>query len=333
VYRRRLEPVKKLADFALFVAFFPHMVAGPIMRSDKLIPQVLSPRRLQEGDFTEGLYLVLIGMFKKVVVADTLAGIVAAVFGGDPAKLSGPEALMGVYAFAVQIYCDFSGYSSIAQGIAKWLGFSLMTNFNTPYFATTPSDFWGRWHISLSTWLRDYLYVPLGGNRGGTRKTYRNLLLTMLLGGLWHGAAWTFVAWGAWHGLLLCLYRPFERAKNSPAAQTAGWKRFIAAIVLFHLVCVGWVLFRASSMSQFWAMMARMCTDFQFTPLARYYAGMILFFAGPLLVFEYLLYRKADLLYLIRTRWVLRGAAYSYMALMMWFLAPEAVHEFIYFQF
>jgi D-alanyl-lipoteichoic acid acyltransferase DltB (MBOAT superfamily) len=180
VYRRQLPATSNFFDFALFVSFFPQLVAGPIERASKLLPQLLQPRTPSNSAFAEGFYLVLLGLFKKIVIADNMAPIVNAVFSRDVATLSGAEVLVGVYAFAFQIYGDFSGYTDIARGVAKWLGFDLMLNFRMPYFAVSPSDFWGRWHISLSSWLRDYLYIPLGGNRRRPLLTYRNLMLTMI---------------------------------------------------------------------------------------------------------------------------------------------------------
>ena len=247
VYRGEVEPAKNPLHFALFVAFFPHMVAGPIMHSRDLLPQMQQPRHTTRAQVREGLWLMLWGFFKKLVVSDNLASIVNAVYASETA--SAGEVLLGTYAFAYQIYCDFSGYTDIARGAAKLMGFELMLNFRQPYLAVNPSDFWRRWHISLSTWLRDYLYVPLGGNRHGTLNTYRNLMLTMLLGGLWHGAAWNFVLWGVFHGLLLVAHRllvqewklwPFE----GRLARLVSW------VVMFHLVCYGWLVFRATSFSQ-----------------------------------------------------------------------------------
>ncbi len=187
VYRDQIRPVRDFEGFALYVAFFPQLVAGPIERSTHLMPQIIKPRQLTSDGYIEGLYLVLLGMFKKVVIADNMAIIVNAVFQSPVSQLSGLECLLGVYAFAFQIYGDFSGYSAIARGVSKFLGFDIMVNFNLPYFAQSPQEFWHRWHISLSTWLRDYLYIPLGGNRHGTARTYRNLMVTMVLGGIWHG--------------------------------------------------------------------------------------------------------------------------------------------------
>ncbi len=202
VYRGRMTATPKLFDFALFVAFFPPMVAGPIERARALMPQLQSPRTLRYDQATTGLYLILLGLVKKVAIADGIAGSVSAVYDGT-APVGFMDATAATVLFAAQIYCDFSGYSDIAIGVAKLLGIDLMTNFNLPYVSRNPGEFWRRWHISLSTWLRDYLYIPLGGNRGGELKTYRNSMLTMLLGGLWHGAAWNFVLWGGYQGALL----------------------------------------------------------------------------------------------------------------------------------
>jgi alginate O-acetyltransferase complex protein AlgI len=247
VYRGEVEPARNPIDFALFVAFFPHMVAGPIMHSRDLLPQMQRPRQTTGLQVREGLWLILWGFFKKLVVSDNLASVVSAVYSSQTA--SAGEILLGTYAFAYQIYCDFSGYTDIARGTAKLMGFELMLNFNGPYLAVNPSDFWRRWHISLSTWLRDYLYIPLGGNRHGELLTHRNLMLTMLLGGLWHGAAWNFVLWGIFHGILLIGHR----------AMVQEWKlwpfegpmsRLVARVLMFNLVCYGWLLFRATSLSQ-----------------------------------------------------------------------------------
>jgi D-alanyl-lipoteichoic acid acyltransferase DltB (MBOAT superfamily) len=251
VYRGEVEPTRNPIDFALFVAFFPHMVAGPIMRSRDLLPQFLRQRHTTPLQIREGLWLVLLGFFKKMVIGDNLAPIVDRAFsGGDQ---SGATVLLGVYAFAFQIYCDFSGYTDIARGVAKFLGVELMVNFDRPYLARNPSEFWRRWHISLSTWLRDYLYVPLGGNRGGRLKTYQNLMVTMILGGLWHGAAWNFILWGIYQGLLLIGHRliVLDLKLWTAPGRLGGW---LSRLVMFHAVCYGWLLFRARSVDQIWSM-------------------------------------------------------------------------------
>ena len=328
VYRGVIPPTRRLSDFALYVAFFPQLVAGPIERSKDLMPQISQPRAGSGEDFRVGLYHVLIGLFKKVVVADNLAVFVDAIFSADAATLTGGECLVGVYAFAFQIYADFSGYSSMAQGIARWMGFDLMFNFRMPYFAVNPSDFWRRWHISLSSWLRDYLYIPLGGNRGRPFRVVRNLMLTMLLGGLWHGAGWTFLAWGAFHGALLCAYR--GRSAEPPPSVA---RRVFHAIVFFHLVCVGWLLFRADSIGQAGTMLARIATNLRMGGLAWTGIGMIVFFAGPLVLYELWVERQQDMLALLRRSWVARGAVCAYSILMLAVFSAPQHHAFIYFQF
>lgn len=240
IYRRQLTPTRSLLDFANFVAFFPQLVAGPIERAKRLLPQMAGVGG-RVNVRSDGWALIAIGAFKKVVVADHLATIVEAAY-GQPGNVYGAALWLGTYAFALQIYCDFSGYSDIAVGVGRLLGVELMQNFRNPYGATSPRDFWRRWHISLSTWLRDYLYIPLGGNRRGPGRTQVNLGLTMLLGGLWHGAAWTFVAWGAYHGALLAIGR--VRAIAGPLASLP---KIVRRFLMFHLVCLGWVPFRAES--------------------------------------------------------------------------------------
>src|SRR5512138_26593 len=320
VYRGVTKPAKTLSDFALFVAFFPQLVAGPIERSAQLLPQLVNPRSYRSGDFAEGLYHILIGMLKKVVIADNLAPIVNRVFSTPSAELTSADVLIGVYAFAFQIYGDFSGYSSIAQGTAKWMGIDLSYNFKMPYFSRSPSEFWQRWHVTLSQWLRDYLYIPLGGNRARPRRTYINLALTMLLGGLWHGAAWTFIIWGAWHGLLLVGYRlagieKFERRTTTLVAV-------LQAIVMFHFVCIGWLFFRAESFDQAMAMLAAIATAPALTDYAIYGAAMIVFFAGPLMIYEWYVYRSGDMLLALRRPAWQRCAAYGYCLVMLLVFPP-----------
>ncbi len=243
------------------------------MRAHTLLPQVTGQRRIQEGAIEDGLLLILLGLFKKVVIADNMAPIASAMFfrltAKDGPPLSGGEVWVGLYAFAFQIYGDFSGYSSIARGISKWLGYELILNFRMPYLAVSPADFWRRWHISLSTWLRDYLYIPLGGNRGAKWLTYRNLMLTMLLGGLWHGASWTFVAWGFYHGALLCAFRLLgirDVSAQGDLKNKIVWLFRVA--VMFHLTCFGWLLFRAESFGAILSACQIMLARPAFPPLA-----------------------------------------------------------------
>jgi len=266
VYRREFEPTRHFLDFALFVSFFPQLVAGPIERARQLLPQVERPRSsLTAEDLHVAAYLIVWGLFKKVIIGDGCAHLVNAVF-NNQAAFSGVDYLIAIYAFAIQIYADFSGYSDIAIGIARLLGFRLMTNFNLPYFAVSPSDFWRRWHISLSTWLRDYLYIPLGGSRHGRARTYRNLILTMALGGLWHGARWTMVAWGVYHGVVLALHRFYtECVPGVDDARADRW-RILKIVLMFQVVCLGWLLFRAHSLAQVGHMLRAIATDLRVTP-------------------------------------------------------------------
>jgi D-alanyl-lipoteichoic acid acyltransferase DltB (MBOAT superfamily) len=261
IWRGDMRATRRLIDFAAYVSFFPQLVAGPIERAKALLPQFEVRRRWNAERAGEGALLFLWGLYKKSVIADNLAPVVNAAFAA-PSETAPAFMLLGVLGFAVQIYCDFSGYSDMARGLARLLGFELMVNFDLPYFARTPSEFWRRWHISLSSWLRDYLYVPLGGNRGGRFATYRNLILTMLLGGLWHGAAWTFIVWGAFHGVILALYRALsidaliERATGSGAViiNVAAWG------VMSVLTLIGWTFFRAQSLPDAFAALDRAFT-------------------------------------------------------------------------
>ncbi|MBM3215605.1 MBOAT family protein [Candidatus Poribacteria bacterium] len=243
VYRREVEPTRSFWKFALFVAFFPQLVAGPIVRAKDFLPQLSARADLDADLRLRGLWFCLIGFTKKIVIADYLAINLADRVFSAPEQYTGTETLMGIYAYAAQIYCDFSGYSDIAIGSAMLLGFHLPTNFDRPYAASNLQDFWRRWHITLSTWLRDYLYIPLGGSRKGNARTYANLAIVMLLGGLWHGAAWTFVVWGALHGGALATTRAWQRARG--AKPLTGWRRGVGIVLTFHFVCLGWVVFRA----------------------------------------------------------------------------------------
>jgi alginate O-acetyltransferase complex protein AlgI len=254
VYRRDLEPTQSLLDFAIYVSFFPQLVAGPIERAAQLLPQLSTLTAHPWRPVWSGIGLIALGAFKKTVLADNFAALTESVY-SDVATAHPLAVWIGTYAFAVQIYCDFSGYSDIAIGLGRLLGLELMQNFASPYAAAGPSEFWRRWHISLSTWLRDYLYIPLGGNRGGVWRVRRSLFVTMLLGGLWHGAAWNYVLWGAFHGVLLLLLRgpSVERAlARLQALPTATRALVVVArrVAFFHIVCVGWSFFRASSLTE-----------------------------------------------------------------------------------
>lgn len=248
VYLRRSAPTRSLLDFSLFVTFFPQLVAGPIVRAAELVPQFATPRTATANQFFYGMLLITLGLFEKVVLADGFLGPAVEGVYGMPAAPGALDAWIATVAFSGQIFCDFAGYSLIAIGTALCLGFQLPDNFRFPYAAIGFSDFWRRWHVSLSTWLRDYVYIPLGGNRHGAWRTYAALMGTMLLGGLWHGAAWTFVVWGGLHGLYLALERVLRsRFPNYRPGPAAG---FALALATFVLVCVAWVFFRASGFGE-----------------------------------------------------------------------------------
>jgi|APTNR8051073442_1049403.scaffolds.fasta_scaffold00058_66 alginate O-acetyltransferase complex protein AlgI len=332
VYRRHMKASRDFMDFAVFVSFWPHLVAGPIMRASVLLPQVENPRTLSRQRLREGSWLILWGLFKKVVIADNLAVVVDAVFHGQT-PMTGPYVLLGVYAFAFQIYGDFSGYSDMARGLAQVMGFDLMINFNSPYFSKNPSEFWRRWHISLSTWLRDYLYIPLGGNRRGERRTYINLALTMLLGGLWHGAAWTFVVWGAYQGALLAIHRAWTGPQGEKAKPLTGWRGVLAMVVMFQFVCLGWLLFRAQSMAQVWTMLAGL-GDWSGLVLADLSPWlMLVVLCAPLWFVEYFQERAGSPLAPMKLSLLPRCLLLAVIFLMLWTLGNTGSLSFIYFQF
>jgi alginate O-acetyltransferase complex protein AlgI len=252
VYRRKTEAVDNFWDFALYVAYFPQLVAGPISRKAHLLPQILKPARITPDRINGALSLIVLGLVKKVLIADLLAPQVEQIF-AHPAEMSSGLLLRGAYFFTFQIYCDFSGYSDIARGVSELFGIRLVINFNQPYLSQSITEFWRRWHISLSSWLRDYLYITLGGNRHGARRTYRNLMLTMLLGGLWHGANWTFIVWGGLHGLFLAVERAMGVGNTPASAQTTtmDWSfgRLARTLLTFHLAVLLWIFFRAADVT------------------------------------------------------------------------------------
>jgi D-alanyl-lipoteichoic acid acyltransferase DltB (MBOAT superfamily) len=355
VYRRRIRPTDNFWTFALFVAYFPPMVAGPIERARHLLPQLTSPRPIRLAQTTHGVVLILIGLFKKIAIADGLAPVVNAIY-GTTGDVSQSDVAIATALFAVQILCDFSGYSDVARGVSKLLGIDLMVNFNLPYFSRNPSEFWRRWHISLSSWLRDYLYISLGGNRGGEWKTYRNLFLTMLLGGLWHGAAWTFILWGAYQGLLLVAHRAATHGRRTlPTSAEAirettdehggaiararwlpDWISTPVRIAFFMLfVCYGWLLFRAVSFEQialFTAKLAGLAPAVAHNalpdiPLSALAGMVVLFFM------QFVDYRAGRLESFMRWPVILQGGLYAALLFILAMGLSNAPAQFIYFQF
>jgi alginate O-acetyltransferase complex protein AlgI len=261
VYRDTVVPEKQHIKFALFIGFFPALLAGPLDRAKDLLPQFATTRRLNANDIYAGLHLFLYGLFKKVVIADGVVRTVNSVFGSS-GQVSWIDVVVASFFFTIQIYCDFSGYTDMARGTARLFGINLTINFNLPYFSKNPREFWSRWHISLSTWLRDYLYIPLGGNRDGSAKTYRNLMVTMALGGLWHGAAWNFILWGLYHGFLLSIHRAITKAKRITATRWTFFSNTIKMICFFIVTCYGWLLFRAGSFEKIISLTSVLIFDF-----------------------------------------------------------------------
>lgn len=335
VYRGRLSPAGAL-DFAVFMSFFPRLIAGPIARGSEFLPQLHPPRDPKRIDAGRAFYLIFIGLAKKIVIADLLAtALVDPVF-ASPQLHSGLVSLIAIYGYAIQIYADFSAYSDIAIGVALLLGFRLPDNFDAPYTATSIGDFWRRWHMTLSRWLRDYLYIGLGGNRRGRLLTYRNLMLTMLLGGLWHGAAWRFVIWGGLHGSWLCIERWWGHARAArgiaPVRSTAGL-RTVQRIATFHLVAVAWVFFRADSVGSAWLLLTRVAADWSWEAAVVTPAILVAIVVG--FVAQYVPRRPVELgvARFSRLHPAVQGALLGVTLMVIDALGSEGVALFIYYSF
>ncbi len=340
VYRNRIKPTDNLLNFAVFVAFFPQLVAGPIERAKNLLHQFENERQVKIEHLSIGLYLILWGCFKKVVIADNIGTVSDFIF-GNYFSYSGLDIVIGVLCFSIQIYSDFSGYTDIARGLAKLMGFELMLNFNLPYFAINPSDFWRRWHISLSTWLRDYLYISLGGNKKGDINTYRNLFITMFLGGLWHGAAWNFVVWGVYHGIILMIYRPFrEKQPTNPKQLSHRFTKHDFATpvivaskmsIMFILTLIGWLIFRSTSLQQ----ITYMLTHASLFPSAQSsgFLFSLILFTTPLLIVQLYQYWTCDLLILTKLPIWGRIPIYTFMLIWIFIFGMHESKQFVYFQF
>jgi alginate O-acetyltransferase complex protein AlgI len=325
VYKGELPPSRSFVEYGLFITFFPHLIAGPIQRPAHLLPQVQQPRTFRDKAFFDGCMLIVSGLFRKMVIADSCANLANLAFDG---RLGANflATLIGVYAFAWQIYGDFSGYSDIARGCAQLLGFHFMLNFRQPYLAGSLQDFWRRWHISLSTWLRDYLYIPLGGNRKGPTRTYINLMLTMLLGGLWHGANWTFVIWGGIHGAWLSVERLFWPTEEK---QPPSWR---GRLLTLGVVGVSWIFFRAKSLGAALEML-RSAGHFHWE---HQYGPELLFLAvvsGAMLLLDCRL-EACDEEYVFESaRPAIPVCVSVVMAILMLAFAASDTNAFIYFQF
>ena len=359
MYKKESKPVNSILDFSLFVTFFPHLVAGPIVRPNQLVPQFKSPVKATQQQLLHGLFLLSLGLFMKVVMADTfLAGPADSVFNAKN-NLLALDAWTGVLAFSGQIFFDFAGYSTCAIGVAMCLGFSLPQNFRFPYAASGFSDFWRRWHMTLSAWLRDYLYIPLGGNRKGSVRTYVNLMLTMLLGGLWHGASWTFVVWGALHGIYLCAERWVQQIRNKTQLQTslyipavaegkqvvrasmvpsflmtAGTNRFVKMLFVFFFVTITWVFFRSADFSTAWRLLSSMFGAVKNGgPLLTTLDIIRVSIITIALVGTHWLMRHSSVADLIKKmNWKMLGIVWAVMVILL-VLSQKSSDSFIYFQF
>ncbi|MBD3581090.1 MBOAT family O-acyltransferase [Flavobacterium selenitireducens] len=338
MYKKESQPVKSLLDFSLFVTFFPHLVAGPIVRPPQLVPQFEHPKLATTKQFLDGLLLLSVGLFMKVVVADSLLASTADAVFNAPMPLAALDSWTGVLAFSGQIFMDFAGYSTCAIGVAMCLGFSLPQNFNNPYAAIGFSDFWKRWHITLSAWLRDYLYIPLGGNRKGKVRMYMALMLTMLLGGLWHGASWTFVVWGGLHGFYLWAEKFISEKRNAnglaPVRKT-GLTGFSLAMLTFLLICITWVFFRADTFGKAGMLLLSMAGFFGsegFMLLSTTAILKVAIVIPCMLLLQWMMRNRQLTHEAYRLSWWKLGVAWSFLVLMIvW--AQESGSAFIYFQF
>jgi D-alanyl-lipoteichoic acid acyltransferase DltB (MBOAT superfamily) len=334
VYRRKIEPERSLPRFLLFILFFPHLVAGPIVRAGDFIPQTRRPKRWNWVRAQVGVQLFLMGCFKKMAIADRMAVFCDPIF-QNPTAYSTGACWLAVLAYAVRIYCDFSGYSDMAIGLAHLLGYKLTTNFNMPYIAANVSEFWRRWHISLSTWLRDYVFIPLGGSRGGRWQNYRNLMVVMTLGGLWHGAAWGYVLWGVAHGLMLVIHKQFKDACGARPRLDAALRTLPGTgfRILFTFTCVSlcWVLFQPD-FSKALAMYSQLFHVRLGQPLPL--SNRSLWYTVAFVAFCHLLVRSGawDRVYRTLPAPVL-GVGYAVCLCLAMLLAPDAGTTFIYFQF
>jgi len=336
MYKKESKPVQSLLDFSLFVTFFPHLVAGPIVRPPQLVPQFESPRVASRKQLMDGLLLLTLGLFMKVVLADSMLSTTADTVFTSHDILPALDAWIGVFAFSGQIFLDFAGYSTCAIGVALCLGFVLPQNFNYPYAAIGFSDFWRRWHITLSSWLRDYLYIPLGGSRNGKAKMYFALMMTMLLGGLWHGANWTFVVWGGLHGLYLWVEKYYKDARgiknnHKPSANTV--LHFGYALLTFMLINITWVFFRSDTFGRAWGLLQSMFGMTDGKPLLTTIAILKVALIIPLIVLSHWFMRNTKVLDVAyKLPWIGLSLIWSFLLLMLiW--AQESGSSFIYFQF
>ncbi len=335
LYRGKIKPIKKLIDFALYVSFFPQLIAGPIVRASQFIPQLYIKFYLSKEEFERAVWLIIVGLIKKLIISDyTSVNFVDRVF-NSPLQYSGFESLMAVYGYTIQIYCDFSGYTDIAIGLALLLGFRLPINFNSPYKAKSITDFWRRWHISLSTWLRDYLYISMGGNRKRKFKTYLFLMITMLLGGLWHGASIRFIIWGGLHGLALMLHKIWLEKKSS--IIRFEMPNLLAQIITFHFVAFCWIFFRANTFEIAFDIINQILTNFSLSKIPIIIGSYWKIFS--LIILGYIFHilpkqLKKDSFHLFSNLSLFSKAiAIAFLVLIIFQIKTSEIQPFIYFQF
>ena len=333
VYRGKLPPTARFLDFALYVAYFPQLVAGPIERPNELLPRLQNPRHFELAQIQRGLYLILLGLFKKVAIADGVAASVYSIY-NSTGTVGGLDVAAATLLFCVQVYCDFSGYSDIARGVSKLLGIDLVTNFRAPFFSRSPAEFWQRWHISLSTWLRDYLFMPLVF-LDPRRRIYLALMITMLVGGLWHGASWNFVLWGGFHGLLLVVHAVYRDRWPAPDPRAVRRWRVVAGIALFFTInWYSFLLFRAGSFAQIFDFTTALATGAGGMHLSMKLPALSAMLGIPLLLgLDLLEYATGDALAYRRVPAWARGALYAFLIFVIIMGTGNEPTEFIYFQF
>jgi D-alanyl-lipoteichoic acid acyltransferase DltB (MBOAT superfamily) len=337
IYRRKSAPTKSFTNFSLYVAYFPQLVAGPIERAQKLLPQLENPRNINPAIVASGISLIITGLFKKVVIGDFFAAPYADLAFSESSSTSPQLLMLGLCMFSLQIYTDFSGYTDIARGVSRMLGIQLMVNFRQPYLSRNITEFWKRWHISLSEWLRDYLYIPLGGNRNGQWNTCRNLMITMLLGGLWHGANWTFIVWGGLHGLYLIIHKiivgqtklNFSNISNFKNLKSNLWKIALTNI----LVLLTWIFFRASDLNHGFDYVMTLIIGISSPIILLKVFSIFVFYLIIVFMIDLPLYKNDSDEILSSTHPYIRISVYALFILAIWITWPTNYTPFIYFQF
>ncbi len=334
VYKNRIKPTESWLDYLFYLSFFPALVAGPIVRADNFLPQLQKNESATPNNIYGGLWLIIIGIVKKAIIADYISQYNDLIF-NDPATYTGVQAFMGVIGYTMQIYCDFSGYSDMAIGLALIMGFHLGLNFDSPYQSKNLTEFWRRWHISLSSWLRDYVYIPLGGNRKGTIRTYVNNFLTMLIGGLWHGAAWKFVFWGAVHGIGLAVHKACKPILVK--IPDVWYVKFLGWLVTFVYVSLLWVFFRAADFSDSVLIIKNIFTDWQWQQLPQFFdyrlTWCLMMLAIIIMHFVPQTWSDKLQLYFIKAPWIVKLLTFLIVVQLVIEFMTEEVAPFIYFQF